>query len=73
MPTTRNPIIRNWTPEAIPDLAGKCYVITGGNSGIGFEAAKLLAARNADVVIACRNEAKAKAALANLLNLGGGV
>ncbi|MEO1730307.1 MAG: oxidoreductase [Pseudomonadota bacterium] len=72
MPTTREPLIRNWTPEAIPDLAGRRYVITGGNSGIGFEAAKLLAQRNAEVVIACRNEAKGKAALAKLIDLGEG-
>lgn len=66
MPTTRNPLIRNWTPEAMPDLDGKRFIITGGNSGIGLEAARLLIARNADVVIACRNEARGKAALAAL-------
>lgn len=72
MPTTANPAIRNWTPDETPDLAGKTFLITGGNSGIGFEAAKILAARNADVVIACRNEAKGKQALAKLVNLGKG-
>ncbi|MDJ0979533.1 MAG: oxidoreductase [Erythrobacter sp.] len=72
MPTTRNPLIRNWTPEALDDLSGKTFLITGGNSGIGFEAAKILASRNADVVIACRNEAKGKAALAKIVNLGEG-
>ena len=72
MPTTSNPIIRNWTPEALGDLSGKIFLITGGNSGIGLEAAKILAAKNADVVIACRNEAKGRAALAKLVNLGEG-
>lgn len=72
MPTTRNPAIRDWTPEAIPDLTAKRFIITGGNSGIGLEAAKLLAARNADVVIACRSEAKGKAALAALAECGAG-
>ncbi|MEM7703662.1 MAG: oxidoreductase [Pseudomonadota bacterium] len=72
MPTTRNPIIRDWTPKETPDLTGKTCVITGGNSGIGFEAAKILAAKNADVVIACRSEAKGKQALAKIVNLGEG-
>ncbi|MEM9086814.1 MAG: oxidoreductase [Pseudomonadota bacterium] len=72
MPTTSNPIIRNWTPEALGDLSGKTFLTTGGNSGIGLEAAKILATKNADVVIACRNEAKGRAALAKLVNLGAG-
>lgn len=72
MPTTSNPAIRNWTPDETPDLSGKTMLITGGNSGIGFEAAKILASKNADVVIACRNEAKGKQALAKLVNLGEG-
>jgi len=72
MPTTPNPLIRNWTPNETPDLAGKTFLITGGNSGIGFEAAKILATKNADVVIACRDEARGKAALADLVNRGEG-
>ena len=72
MPTTRNPLIRNWKPEAIPDLSGKRYIITGGNSGIGLEAAKLLARANADVVLACRNTAKGRAALDKIADTGFG-
>ena len=72
MPTTINPAIRNWTPGAVPDLSGKTMLITGGNSGIGFEAAKILASHNAKVVIACRNETKGKQALAKIINLGKG-
>jgi NAD(P)-dependent dehydrogenase (short-subunit alcohol dehydrogenase family) len=64
--------ITDWTPDELPDLAGKLFVITGGNSGIGFEAAKILAAKNADVVIACRNAEKGRKALAKLVNLGTG-
>jgi NAD(P)-dependent dehydrogenase (short-subunit alcohol dehydrogenase family) len=54
--------ISNWTPDRLPDLADRRYLITGGNSGIGLEAAKMLAEAGGDVVIACRNERKAAAA-----------
>jgi NAD(P)-dependent dehydrogenase (short-subunit alcohol dehydrogenase family) len=64
--------IARWTPDALPDLAGQRHLITGGNSGIGFEAAKLLAARGADVIIACRDHEKGTKALARLVNLGTG-
>jgi NAD(P)-dependent dehydrogenase (short-subunit alcohol dehydrogenase family) len=54
---------RRWSADDIPDLARRTIVITGANSGIGFEAAKAFAARGATVVMACRNPAKAQAAL----------
>lgn len=44
-----------WTPEQLDDQRGKRFVITGGNSGIGLEAAKLLAAKGGDLVLACRS------------------
>lgn len=37
--------------ELIPDASNKTFVITGGNSGIGFETAKALAKRNATVIL----------------------
>ncbi|MHA1559052.1 MAG: oxidoreductase [Alphaproteobacteria bacterium] len=63
---------KNWTPDRLSDLAGKRYLITGGNSGLGFEAARMLAVRNADIVIASRNAAKAERAAAELGELGAG-
>ena len=51
-----------WTTENIPDLSGKMTIVTGANSGIGYETAKALAAKNAVVVMACRNLEKANMA-----------
>jgi NAD(P)-dependent dehydrogenase (short-subunit alcohol dehydrogenase family) len=48
----------SWTAEHIPDLSGKFAVVTGASSGIGFEAAKALAARGAEVVLAVRDVAR---------------
>ena len=62
----------NWTPDRLPDLTAKRYLITGANTGLGFEAAKFLAAKNADVIIASRNADKAKAAAAEVNRLGSG-
>lgn len=53
-----------WTPDRLPDLRGKTYVITGGNSGLGLEAAKILASKGGRVVITTRDQAKADQALA---------
>jgi NAD(P)-dependent dehydrogenase (short-subunit alcohol dehydrogenase family) len=56
----------NWTPDQLPDLTGKNYFITGGNSGIGLEAAKILCQKNARVVISARSPEKAEAALSEV-------
>ena len=52
-----------WTPDRVPRLADKTIAITGGNSGLGLEAAKILTARGARVVITSRSPDKARAAL----------
>jgi NAD(P)-dependent dehydrogenase (short-subunit alcohol dehydrogenase family) len=51
-----------WTTQNIPDLTGKVVIVTGANSGIGFETAKTLATKGAEVVLACRNLDKANLA-----------
>src|SRR4051794_40129923 len=56
-----------WTPEQIPDLAGRTAVVTGANTGIGLETAAHLAGAGARVVLACRNRAKAEAARVTIL------
>jgi NAD(P)-dependent dehydrogenase (short-subunit alcohol dehydrogenase family) len=56
----------DWTVKDIPPQTGRIAVITGANSGIGYEAAKALAHAGAKVIIASRNETKANEALANI-------
>ncbi|HEY0815894.1 MAG TPA: oxidoreductase [Pseudonocardia sp.] len=51
-----------WTPADLPELTGRRAVITGANAGLGLEIAYALAAHGAEVVLACRNTAKADAA-----------
>jgi NAD(P)-dependent dehydrogenase (short-subunit alcohol dehydrogenase family) len=52
-------------PDA-PRLDGRLALVTGGNAGIGFETSRGLARRGAEVIVACRSEAKAADALAAL-------
>jgi NAD(P)-dependent dehydrogenase (short-subunit alcohol dehydrogenase family) len=55
--------MKNWTINDIPSLKGKVYIVTGGNSGIGFEAVQVLAQRHAKVFMASRDLNKAKVAI----------
>ena len=55
-----------WTMDEVPSLEGKKIVITGANSGIGFETALACAAHGAHTILACRDEAKGEHAIAQL-------
>ena len=48
-----------WTTDDIGDLEGRTAIVTGANTGIGFETAAHLAGAGATVVLACRNLTKA--------------
>lgn len=58
----------NWTAENIPDQSGKIVIVTGSSSGIGYEAARVLANKNAKVILANRNPKKSEAARTKILN-----
>ena len=57
---------KGWTPERIGSLKGKTYLITGANSGTGFEASKILLSKGAKVVMLNRNPKKSADAIAAL-------
>ncbi len=56
-----------WTLENLPDLNDKIIVVTGANSGIGYEATKAFASSNALVIMGCRNSEKANEAKNKIL------
>ena len=58
-----------FTDADLPDQSGKCFLVTGANTGIGFEVARALAAKRARVLIGCRDAGKAAQAIARI---GGG-
>ncbi len=56
-----------WNVNTIPDLKKKIIVVTGGNSGLGFEAAKVFARNHATVILACRSIERAREAKNEIL------
>lgn len=55
-----------WALDSMPDLAGRIALVTGANSGIGFETARALARHRAETVLACRDLDKAATAVARI-------
>ncbi len=57
---------KNWNAENIPTQKGRVVIVTGSSSGIGYEAARVLAAKEASVILAVRNLDKGSKALAKI-------
>lgn len=55
-----------FTEADVPSQEGRTIIVTGANTGLGFESAKVLAARGARVLLACRSRAKAEEAMARI-------
>jgi NAD(P)-dependent dehydrogenase (short-subunit alcohol dehydrogenase family) len=55
-----------WTPDRLGSLAGKTYLITGGNAGAGFQASRILLSKGAQVVMLNRSAAKSTDAIKTL-------
>jgi NAD(P)-dependent dehydrogenase (short-subunit alcohol dehydrogenase family) len=51
-----------WTSDDMPDMEGETVIVTGANSGLGFEATKKFSEKNARLVMACRSLEKGKEA-----------
>jgi len=63
MATTTN---QHWTVENMPDLTGKVAIVTGANSGLGYEVARALAYKGATLIMACRDAKKGEEAVLKL-------
>ncbi len=59
----------NFDESSVPDQSGRTIFITGANTGIGWDAARVLAARGARVLLGCRSPDKAAAARQRILDL----
>jgi NAD(P)-dependent dehydrogenase (short-subunit alcohol dehydrogenase family) len=64
---------RKFTENNVPDQSGSTVVITGANTGLGYEAARVLSGRGARVLIACRSQQKAEDAIARIEKQNGTV
>lgn len=55
-----------WTESDVPDQTGRVAIVTGSNTGLGYDTARVLAGRGAHVVMAVRDTAKGEAAAARI-------
>ena len=64
--TSFRPPKPHFTENDVPNLQGKVYIVSGSNTGIGKEVARILYAKNAKVYVAARSAEKANKAIADI-------
>lgn len=57
----------SWNESDVPDQSGRVALVTGANGGLGYENARALGAKGAEVIMAARNQEKAAAAKGSIL------
>lgn len=57
-----------WTIDNIPDLKDKTIIVTGGNSGLGYESVKAFAMKGAEVILASRSKESGEHSRDEILN-----
>ncbi len=57
-----------WTLDNAPDLSGKIMIVTGGNSGLGYESVKAFAMKGAEVILTSRTMEKGEQAKASIMD-----
>lgn len=62
---------QKWTTENITGLSGKVIIVTGGNSGLGYESVKAFAEKGATVILASRSAEKGNQAIKSIGNVKG--
>ena len=59
--------MKGFAAADVPSQAGRRFLVTGASAGIGWEAARVLAMRGGEVIMACRDVAKGEAARARIV------
>lgn len=61
---------KRWTADQIPQMAGKIVIVTGANSGLGYNTSRALALKGAKVIMACRSMERGYIARQSIVNEG---
>ncbi len=59
-------MVRKFSERDVPDQQGRTFLVTGANTGLGYDVARVLADRGARVLLGCRSKDKAESAMARI-------